>query len=147
MQGNPKTRRSRVWSSLLTKEEIDFLAQPLIERLKAVEAVAELRALRAHRADPEATNVALDNIFSRNARAAATLAKIAAGAEEVRHGGKARKKARDEDRPPDHARETEEQAVQDRAQRLLELLDAARNRLAGTSAPPSDDTPDGSTAD
>jgi len=85
-KGNQNARTHGVWSTQLDDEDREFLSLSPAERLAQMQAMAELRTFRAHKAqfggpqfdkngEPITTSAeTLDTAFMRNAKVAATIA-------------------------------------------------------------------------
>ncbi|SBW12681.1 conserved hypothetical protein [uncultured Alphaproteobacteria bacterium] len=132
-KGNQNARKHGVWSVLLSDEDREFLAADPKERLATLQAMAELRAFRAHKAGKGAlTDGVLDTAFARNAAQAANLARtrlaIAEAAAEGVHMDESGPTGEDE-----AGIVTEDE----RTAELARLLDVGAKAGAGDAAGPS----------
>ncbi len=133
-KGNQNARKHGVWSVLLTEQDKEFLATDPKERLATLQALAELRAFRAHQAaSGKVTDATLDVAFARNANQAANLARtrlaLAEAAAEGVHV--------DEDLSGNEDG-TEAVTEDERTARLARLLDTGATAGTGDAAGPPD---------
>jgi hypothetical protein len=120
-KGNQNARKHGVWSVLLSDEDREFLSLNPAERLATLQAMAELRALRAHKAaEGKPIDSVLDDAFARNASQAANLARTRLAIAE-----KAAEGVRLDDRAEAGAEEAGAVTEDERTAELARLLDAA----------------------